>query len=127
MKRSFPRSAGLLSALALIALAAGAGPSEKQAYSVAGEYVEGCSCEAVCPCELTGLKMGCLGVGAMKLSSGTYKGVDLTGAKIAYATMPGKWVRLYVDAKSPEQSKAAKAFGTAVYTAFGKVEQAKDA
>ncbi|HZT41757.1 MAG TPA: DUF1326 domain-containing protein [Chthonomonadaceae bacterium] len=101
--------------------------AEKQDYTVVGEYVEGCSCTGVCPCELTGVKMGCLGVGAMKLTSGSYMGVDLSGAKIAYATMPGSWVRVYVDASSPEQSKAAKAFARAVYTAFGKVEAAKDA
>ena len=101
--------------------------AEKQDYTISGEYVEGCSCMGICPCELTGVKMGCLGVGAMKLNSGSYMGVDLSGAKIAYATMPGSWVRIYVDANSPEQSRAAKAFAKAVYTAFGKVEAAKDA
>lgn len=99
----------------------------KEDYSVAGEYVEGCSCTGVCPCELTGVKMGCTGVGAMKLNSGSYMGVELKGAKIAYATVPGSWVRVYVDAATPEQRRAAKAFGKAVYTAFGKVEAVKDA
>jgi len=113
--------------LGVLAILPASAAPPKHDFTVAGEYVEGCSCAAVCPCELTGLKMGCLGVGALKFSSGTYNGADLTGAKIAYATMPSKWVRLYIDAKSPAQARAVKAFGTAIYTAFGKVEETKDA
>ena len=43
------------------AIAAGA----KSAYSAAGTFVEGCSCNAPCPCQLTGVAHGCTGVGAM--------------------------------------------------------------
>jgi len=120
-------SVGLVSLFAGLTVATGTPAAEKQEYSVAGEYVEGCSCAAVCPCELTGIKMGCLGVGAMKLTSGTYMGVDLTDAKIAYATMPGKWVRIYVDAKNPAQAKAARAFGSSVYKDWGKIERVSSA
>src|SRR5947209_8431535 len=99
-----------------------ASAGDKQDYNVAGEWVEGCSCTGICTCEMTGLEMGCAGVGAMKLASGSYMGTDLSGVKIAYATMPGHWVRLYVDAANSEQRKAAEAFARAVYTPFGKIE-----
>jgi hypothetical protein len=105
----------------------GAQAQEKQAYNVSGTFVEGCSCSAPCACQLTGLMHGCQGVGAMMLSSGSYKGVDLKGAKIVYAAAPGDWVRLYVDVPNPSQREAAEAFGRAVYTAFGKVEAVKPA
>jgi hypothetical protein len=99
---------------------------EKQDFTVDGEYVEGCSCMGVCPCELTGVKSGCQGVGALKLTSGSYMGTDLSDVKIAYATLPGTWVRLYVDA-SDAQRPAAEAFGKAVYAPFGKIEAVKPA
>jgi hypothetical protein len=100
---------------------------QKQAFKVVGQYVEGCSCMGVCPCELTGLRNGCAGVGALNISSGSYNGVDLSGVKIAYATTPGNWVRLYVDAANPSQRAAASAFGSAVWSAFGKIEAVKTA
>ncbi|NOR65528.1 MAG: hypothetical protein GQ468_05875, partial [Candidatus Scalindua sp.] len=37
-------------------------------YSVKGIFVEGCDCSISCPCELTGIEMGCQTVGAMLLS-----------------------------------------------------------
>jgi hypothetical protein len=98
----------------------------KSSYSVAGTYVEGCSCGGPCPCQLTGVANGCTGLGVLVLTSGKYKGVDLSGVKIAYATTPGDWVRLYVDAREPQQ-QAASDFGKAVYSAFGKVEAVKPA
>jgi hypothetical protein len=100
---------------------------EKQSYTVSGMYVEGCSCSAPCPCQLTGVNHGCEGVGALMLNSGSYKGVDLRGTKIAYATSPGDWVRLYVDVPNASQREAAEAFGRAVYTPFGKVKAVKAA
>jgi hypothetical protein len=99
----------------------------KQAYTASGVFVEGCSCSAPCPCELVDVKKGCEGVGAMTLTSGSYMGTDLAGTKIAYATGPGEWVRLYVDPKNPSQAKAAEAFAKAVYSAFGPIEAVKQA
>jgi hypothetical protein len=99
--------------------------ASKKPYSAAGTFVEGCSCSAPCPCQLTGVKHGCEGVGAMTLTSGSYMGVDLTGAKIAYAAVPGTWVRLYVSTPKPSQRKAAEAFARAVYTPFGAIEAVK--
>jgi hypothetical protein len=100
---------------------------EKQSYSVSGIFVEGCSCSAPCPCELMGVAHGCDGVGAMTLSSGSYMGTSLAGAKIAYATTPGEWVRLYVDTANPAQQAAVTAFAKAVYAPFGPIESVKPA
>jgi len=101
--------------------------ADKQEFTAGGEYVEGCSCAKVCPCETKGLKMGCLGVGVVNLTSGTYGNADLSGGKVAYATMPGKWVRIYLQPANPEQLKPLKAFATAVYASWGKIESVKTA
>jgi hypothetical protein len=103
------------------------GAGAKHRFSAMGTFVEGCSCSAPCPCELTGVTHGCTGVGAMSLTGGSYEGRSLAGAKIVYATTPGEWVRLYVDAATPQQRAAAEAFGRAVYSAFGKIESVKPA
>jgi hypothetical protein len=97
-----------------------------QDFAVSGIFVETCTCDAPCGCEMIGLEMGCQGVGALQLSSGSYMGSDLAGIKIVYAMVPGEWVRLYIDAK-PEQRKAAEALGRAVYTPFGTIEAVKAA
>ena len=65
--------------------------------------------------------------GRHDLSSGRYHGTNLAGTKIAYATVPGEWVRLYVDTPRPGQQQAASAFARAVYTAFGPIEAVKPA
>lgn len=90
-----------------------------------GMTVEGCSCIAPCTCELTGdVEMGCQGVGFTSLTAGNYMGVDLKGVKFAYATTPGEWVRVYVDAKDEKQKEAATAFAKNYYKGFGPVEAA---
>ncbi len=101
---------------------------EKLEYRVVGITMEGCSCNIPCPCAMKegGFRHGCQGVGAMMLTSGTYKGVDLAGAKIVFAAVPGNWVRLYVDAKDPQRG-AATAFAKAAYSGFGKIEAVKNA
>ena len=71
--------------------------------------------------------MGCLGVGAMKLTSGTYGNTDLTGGRIVYATLPGKWVRIFLQPANADQLKPLKAFATAVYASWGKIEAVKTA
>src|SRR5438874_1211169 len=92
--------------------------ADKQSFTAAGTFVEGCSCSAPCPCELTTVTHGCQGVGALMFSSASYQGVALSGTKIAYATGPGTWVRLYIDAPNATQHDAAVAFAKAVYSAF---------
>ncbi len=91
-------------------------------YSVKGTFVEGCDCSISCPCELTGIEMGCQTVGAMSLSDGNYLDTDMSGVKIAFATTPGKWVRIYIDAKNDKQKHAVPQFMKGVYGAFGKIE-----
>ncbi len=96
-------------------------------YSVKGVFVEGCDCSISCPCELTGIEMGCQTVGAMSLSDGNYLGTDMSGVKIAFATTPGKWVRIYIDANNGKQKYAATQFMKGVYGAFGKIEAVTNA
>jgi hypothetical protein len=97
-------------------------------WNAQGVFVEGCSCMGVCPCEQTGVKDGCEGVGAISLGAGSsYNGVDLSGTKIVYATSIGQWIRFYVDAGDAAKSKAAGEFASAYYAGFGKIETVKDA
>ena len=92
-------------------------------WAAKGTFVEGCSCNPPCACELTGdIEAGCQGVGAMSFSGGSYMGTDLTGAKMAVAFTPGKWVRLYIDAKNDKQKEAATAMAKDYYKAFGPIE-----
>ena len=115
--------AAILMAATFVLLSSATLSDTKLPFKVAGTYVEGCSCHAPCPCEMVGLNMSCEGVGAMSLSSGRYKGTSLAGAKIAYATAPGEWVQLYVDARNARQKKAAAAFATALFKSWGNVEK----
>ena len=96
-------------------------------YSVQGTFVEGCDCSISCPCELTGIEMGCQTVGAMSLSDGSYLDTDLAGVKVAFATTPGKWVRIYIDANNGKQKYAATQFMKGIYGAFGKIEAVTNA
>jgi len=96
-------------------------------WNVKGTYLEGCSCMGVCGCELTGMESGCQGIGALVLSGGSWNGTNLAGAKIAYATVPGEWVRIYVDAKDDKQREAATAFGTSALKDFGKLDKVASA
>jgi len=97
-------------------------------WKMQGVFVEGCSCNAPCACELTGdVEMGCQGVGALELNGGSYMGADLKGAKIAYAGVPGQWVRTYVDAKSDKQREAAMEFAKGYFKDWGTMEASKAA
>jgi hypothetical protein len=95
-------------------------------YSVEGQYVESCSCRIPCPCEMTGAMKGCTGVGAYQIDKGTYNGVDLSGARFAYATSVGEWVDIYVDAKDDAQAEAVKGMAGGFLKAFGKIEDVKN-
>src|SRR5882724_7762127 len=90
----------IIAAMALTTIANAAG---KQSFNIKGTYVEGCNCGIPCGCELVGAEKGCQGVGVLTISSGKFKGANLSGAKIAYAVSPGQWLRLYIDAPKPEQ------------------------
>lgn len=131
MRISFTSSAKpALAAALLLSLSAVQGMTfalavEKHEFRVAGTFLEGCSCTISCPCAMPGgLKHGCQAVGAVTVTSGAYQGVDLAGAKIVYATSPGSWVRLYIDAPAEE---AATAFARAAFSALGKIEAVKNA
>lgn len=113
--------------LALILAASQVRAADKHPFKATGLYTETCSCKAPCACEMVGLNKGCIGVGALQLSGGSYDGKDLAGVKAAYATEPGNWVVVYVQAASAEQREAAAAFLTAVFSGWGKVEAVKDA
>lgn len=96
-------------------------------YSVKGTFVEACSCDVPCPCELTGIEKGCQTVAALSLSDSSCSGVGLSGAKIAYATKPGEWVCIYVDAKDDKQKQAAIKFAKGVCGNYGKIEKTDSA
>jgi hypothetical protein len=71
-------------------------------------------------------KHGCQGVGGVALTSGSYNGVDLTGAKIVFGGFAGGRIYVYVDAKD-SQREAAAAFGRAIFGPLGKIEAVKNA
>src|SRR5574337_629137 len=117
----------LLFGLATFVSTAPAQGAEKNEFHAAGTFVEGCSCSIPCTCDVTGAKHGCQGVGAMVFTGGSYKGADLTGAKVAYATEPGNWIRFYVQAKNSRQEKALTQFAKTAFREFGKAESVKKA
>ncbi len=96
-------------------------------YAVQGSFVEGCSCDIPCPCELINFEMGCQTIAAMVLHKGEYEGTNLKNVKIAYATQPGKWVRIYVDAKGDRQKHAAIEFAQDICSGYGKIENTSNA
>jgi hypothetical protein len=104
--------------------AASAGAKE---FSVDGYYVEACSCNAPCPCELTGANMSCEGVGAYHFDKGKYGGEDFSGTSMAYSLHIGKEVHLYLDAPDAKKKAALEAFSRAALAAFGPVKGVHDA
>jgi hypothetical protein len=104
---------------------------EPKAFDIeTGMYAEACSCKPPCPCELTGVAMGCNGVGAYELKKATYDGKDISGTKFAYALNLAEkdgWVHVYVDQKDAKKHDAAMAFAKAAMSAFGTVTLSKDA
>ena len=116
---------GVLAACALAATMSG--DEAKVPYRVTSVFVEGCSCAISCPCNTGKMTHGCQGVGALVFSSGSYKGVSVAGARVAYATAPENWVRLYVQAKDAKQQDAVTELAKKTLGAFGKVEDVKTA
>jgi hypothetical protein len=75
----------------------------------------------VCNCAFTGkFRHGCQGVGVVSLTAGSYKGLDLSGAKIAYGGTAGDRIYLYVDANGAQQ-EAAAAVAKGLFGTIGKV------
>jgi hypothetical protein len=107
-------------------IAAPAFAAGKKPFAVKGEFIDSCSCAIGCSCVLGAIESSCNGVGVLVVKSGSYGGTDISGAKIAYAVAPGKWVRGYVDA-SAAQAKAASDFAANALVSFGKVEFVKPA
>ncbi|MGH9782918.1 MAG: DUF1326 domain-containing protein [Terriglobia bacterium] len=99
----------------------------KAGFTVEGMFVDCCSCNPPCPCEVTEVAMGCKGVGAHQIGSGKYAGDDLAGVKIAHAKVVGEWVNLYIDAKDEKQRAAAEKFGRAAFAGFGPIKEVKAA
>ena len=110
--------------LASAMLAAPAFSEGKKPFTVRGEFIDSCSCAIGCSCPMGSIESGCQGIGVMVIRSGKYAGDDMSGAKIAYAVAPGKWVRAYVDAPAGK-AEAASAFAAVALAGFGKVEFVK--
>lgn len=104
-----------------------AGGAKKHHFSVIGSYVEGCTCGSPCKCELTGVEMGCEGVGAFSFSGGSFDGKSIAGVKAAYATKPGEYVVIYIDAPTAAKHAAAEGLMRATLGGFGKIEAVKSA
>ena len=117
--------ASLLLATSLLAVPAFA--AGKKPFAVRGEFIDSCSCALGCSCPMGVLEPGCNGVGVIVVKSGKFDGSDFSGAKIAYAVSPGKWVRGYVDAPDAAKAKAASAWAASALAGFGKVEFVKSA
>ncbi len=102
--------------------------TSKHTFKLSGTYVETCACSPPCSCELTGdLEPGCIGAGALAISAGSFDGADLSGVRVAFATLPGNWVRLYVDAPSSIKRSTAQSFVKSVFAVWGEIEAVKDA
>lgn len=102
------------------------GHTGAKSFSFNGEYEEGCSCMGVCQCEMTGVEMGCQGVGLFRANSATFDGQELGSFKAAYAVVPGSWAIIYVDAQSDKVAGVTD-FMKAALAAFGPVEAVRNA
>jgi hypothetical protein len=111
----------------LIAVSLVVGHPGAASFSMEGRYVEGCACHAPCTCEMSGLVMGCEGVGTFDYTAGEVDGVHLNNCKGAYATVPGKWVLLYIDAPSKDQRAAVEKMMRYTLTGFGPVQGVRQA
>lgn len=117
---------GVLVAVSMLTVSGSAGAG-KSSFSFKGMYVEGCSCNAPCPCELTGVQMGCEGVGFFSFTSGSYNGMDFDGTRGAYAVKPGDYLVIYVDAPNEAKRKAVAEFMKAAFKDWGKLEGVESA
>jgi hypothetical protein len=95
--------------------------AEPKDFSIEGFYSEACSCSAPCPCELTGPKMSCKGVGAYQFDKGKYGSDDFSGCRLAYSLYIGKQVQLYIDAPDATKAAAMEKFARVALAAFGPI------
>ena len=70
-------------ALGLLFFTAASEAQSLKDFKADGLFIEACSCDIPCPCDLVGLAHGCEGVGFLKISSGEYQGEKLDGVTIA--------------------------------------------
>jgi len=116
----------VLVALVLAFSSIGANAQEKP-FDLHGIYLEGCTCQVVCSCDLLGgMVPGCHVMGAMIISSGNYGNADLSGVKLAFAVAEN-WVRLYVQSKDSLQTKTIGDMVRAMFSDYGEVESINDA
>lgn len=118
---------GLIATAAYITTVAANVPAVKDQLHFEGYYLEGCSCSAPCPCELTGVAMGCEGVGGFYFRRGTFGGQEISGVRMAYAVAPGSWVICYVDAPTEAKRAAAASLARTAFASWGKMEAVKAA
>ncbi len=117
-----------LSLIVLLTLTTLIRGADKKPFQLTGLYIDSCSCSVPCKCDLTGeMPKGCQGMGAIKITSGSYDGHDLSGVTIAYVGHAGEWSRLYVDAPDEKHRAAAEEFGRAFAVDFAPVEAVKEA
>ena len=114
-------AAGLLLGLSVLLGATHVFAQDKVEYRFTGSTIEGCSCGVTCSCPWMGLSKGCQAVNVIAMTGGTYKGVNLAGAKIAHGGLPGNRIYIYVDA-SEAQREAVTAFAKAYWASEGKLE-----
>ena len=112
---------GLLLGLGLLAVATSGFSQDKVEYRFTGSTMEGCSCGVTCSCPWMGLSKGCQAVNVIAMTGGTYKGVNLAGAKIAHGGLAGNRIYIYVDS-SDAQREAVTAFAKAYWASEGKLE-----
>ena len=98
----------------------------KTSYNINGTYIEGCTCAAICGCDMTGIEKHCQGVGVLEFRSGSFEGTDLAGGKIAIGLAPEKWVHAYVDGSTAAQRKALASFARKAFAPFGKIEAVEE-
>lgn len=95
-------------------------------YSIHATFVEGCACPAPCPCDLFGVVNGCKGLGGLLIQSGMYQNTDLAGARIAFASLRGQWIKIYVDGRDKDQKVAAGAFAREALKDYGAVRWVRE-
>lgn len=132
-RREFFERAGLASTLLVgftgtLSKVSAIARAEENDYQVSGTFVIGCACHIVCPCAFNPEEFapGCDTIGVFALTSGTCRGADLTGVKLALAGVAGQWIHIFVDAREP-QREAATALARKLFEDFGKAESFKNA
>jgi hypothetical protein len=96
-------------------------------FELRGMYLEGSDCGEAGAYAFHTAQRGCRGMAVMALNGGKFMNVDLNGAKLAYATETGNWVRIYVEAANPVQREATILFAREYLAPFGTIDSAREA